>query len=625
MALQKLAIAIFAYYGAITMQGCGGEETTTEAKATTAPETAKATPTPAPTPAPATPTPAPTVAAAEVVDGSLSFTMTPEAATSVAEAFLNDEAKVAAAFASSIADGITGVDEADVAITDISVARRLAIRILSTGSLKVDYAITVPASITVSDLGAAITSVDTATVTAAVQTGLRTVPGLDTIEVADMATPTAPEKLSKCMAGYMKVDMMMEKGEVDGLCAGLEGFVTHCKKAEWEALSDDDKKKTDGMPYDGALQKKKEMCSTCGQAYHKLMTKMDGRRLGGHEGTRALSTSNCGGCYNADGTHQVVCEKDGAVSSSNCGGTWMADAAQYCSGCVGTAQQSGPSQAKCDEMDKFIADCTDKGAFDALKIECPKKDGHHGGGHSGPNHNHRTLGGHDLTTTTANQGSGYGYGYGMAETTAEPEREMAPGCYSARGSGTFPNKNRYCFRDGPVAGCYSGPACQAGAAAGLIPNSHGCCDCTRFGPIESECTGDIGTWFDGSEGQNCAEMCYTGADVVDGKVVTAACYGGPICDEAKDKGVMDMLNTHYGGSYTGKHGCYDCGMGDSGEIECEAGAGSGWYTTSGNGMCMPDWRKEMYLSDSGPKCGDDGFEKYDFIKAAIDEMKKGCA
>jgi hypothetical protein len=33
----------------------------------------------------------------------------------------------------------------------------------------------------------------------------------------------------------------------------------------------------------------------------------------------------------------------------------------------------------------------------------------------------------------------------------------------------------------------------------------------------------------------------------------------------------------------------------------------------------------MYLSDSGPKCGDYGFEKYDFIKAAIDEMKKGCA
>jgi hypothetical protein len=302
----------------------------------------------------------------------------------------------------------------------------------------------------------------------------------------------------------------------------------------------------------------------------------------------------------------------------------MADAAQYCSGCVGTAQQSGPSQAKCDEMDKFIADCTDKGAFDALKIECPKKDDHHGGGHSGHNHNHRALGGHVTTTTTANEGSGYGYGYGVAETTAEPEREKVPGCYVPR-SGSFPNGNRECFKDGPVAGCYSGPACQAGAAAGLIPNSHGCCDCTRFGPIESECTGDIGTWFDGSEGRNCAEYCYAGADVVDGKVVTAGCYGGPICDEAKDKGVMDMLNTHYGGSYTGKHGCYDCGMGDSGEIECEAGAGSGWYTTSGNGMCMPDWRKEMYLSESGPKCGDDGFEKYDNIKAAIDEMKKGCA
>ena len=49
MALQKLAIAIFAYYAAITIQGCGGgdaDDDSTVAK--TAPTTAKPTTTPAP-------------------------------------------------------------------------------------------------------------------------------------------------------------------------------------------------------------------------------------------------------------------------------------------------------------------------------------------------------------------------------------------------------------------------------------------------------------------------------------------------------------------------------------------------------------------------------------------------
>ena len=43
MALQKLAIAIFAYYAAITIQGCGGEEEptkTAEAMVTNAPTAA---------------------------------------------------------------------------------------------------------------------------------------------------------------------------------------------------------------------------------------------------------------------------------------------------------------------------------------------------------------------------------------------------------------------------------------------------------------------------------------------------------------------------------------------------------------------------------------------------------
>jgi len=538
MALQKLAIAIFAYYAAITIQGCGGgdEGEKEDATASTkAPVTTTAT-TPAPTAAatPA-PTPTPTVAAAEVVTGSLSFAMTPEEATSVADAFANDDTKaeVTAAFASSISAGIAGVEAADVAINDIIAARRLTIRSLgshATGSLKVDYAITVPA--TVSDIGAAITSVDTATVTAAVQTGLRSIPVLATIEVASMETPTAPTTLSPCMAEFENINMEMMKGEMDGmkttpgLCSGFEGFATHCKKSDWGALTAEEKDRTGGMSYDDALKTKDQRCSPCGKGWEMLKKKMDGgRRLGGHEG--------------------------------------------------GQGGDSGPTKEQCDEMDKFIADCPNKADFDALEIQCGGDDHGANGGHSHSHHD-RALGGHVATTTTTNEGSGYGYGYGVAETTPAP-----------------------------VSGCYGGPMCKAAYGAGLINSMHGCCDCTRFGPSEEECNAGAGVmWSD-----KCLGLCYDGPDVINGAAAEAGCYGGPACDEAFKAGNIGS-----------KHGCCDCG--EVTETECTAGAGVSWYAQCGTGLCLPDWRNP--LMDSGPKCGDDGFEKYDNIKAALDEMKQGC-
>merc|ERR1719160_1060410 len=94
---------------------------------------------------------------------------------------------------------------------------------------------------------------------------------------------------------------------------------------------------------------------------------------------------------------------------------------------------SGPTTEQCDAIDKFISDCPDKTAFDALELQCGGDDhgdqGHHD--HSGHSHHDRALGGHVAATTTTDEGSGYGYGYGVAETTPAP-----------------------------VSGCYGGPICK---------------------------------------------------------------------------------------------------------------------------------------------------------------------
>jgi hypothetical protein len=133
-----------------------------------------------------------------VVSGTLAFTMTPEAAATVAAAFADasQRAAVSAAFASAIADGIVGVVADDVRIDAITAARRLEGRgttprlegrSLNTGVLNVDYTITA----TVADLDTAITAVDTGALSELVQTGLQAVPGLESVAVPGMAAPAA--------------------------------------------------------------------------------------------------------------------------------------------------------------------------------------------------------------------------------------------------------------------------------------------------------------------------------------------------------------------------------------------------------------------------------------------------
>jgi hypothetical protein len=235
------------------------------------------------------------------------------------------------------------------------------------------------------------------------------------------------------MAQFMKVSMEMQKIEKagqmtsNGLCDGFEGFATHCKETEYDGLANKPSDDDGDIKFETIMNMKDQKCSPCGKGWMMLNKKMgDGRRL------------------------------------------------------------SGPTQAQCDEMDKFIADCPDKASFDDMKIECGN--GHHGGGH-----NHRALGGH--TGTTANQGSGYGYGYGMMETTTAAPTPTPP-----------------------QEGCYAGPACVDAVNAGLRDSPHGCCDCGRFGPLNAdECHSLPGAmWFDGID-NDCAGMCIDGPAIIGGE------------------------------------------------------------------------------------------------------------
>jgi hypothetical protein len=400
---------------------------------------------------------------------------------------------------------------------------------------------------TVADIATKITTVDTTAVSAAVETGLKAVPGLEAVAVTGMETPAAPMAQPKCMAQFMKVSMEMQKSEKagqmtsNGLCDGFEGFATHCKETEYDGLANKPSDDDGDIKFETIMNMKDQKCSPCGKGWMMLSKKMnDGRRLSGHA--------------------------------------------------------SGPTQAQCDEMDKFIADCPDKAAFDELKIECGH--GHHGGGNT---HNHRALGGHNAGTT-ANQGSGYGYGYGMMETTTAAPTPTPP-----------------------QEGCSAGPACVDAFNAGLRDSPHGCCDCTRFGPRnEQECEALSGaTWFDGIE-NDCAGMCIEGPAIIGGEQKMAGCYGGPLCKSSFAEG-HDWIPI--------PHGCCDCShdMARNAEGEllvkevCLAETGSrNWFPGCGVNYCIPDWRIhgiEMY--ESGPKC-DHGVLTYDNVMATIDEMKKGC-
>jgi hypothetical protein len=475
-----------------------------------------------------------------LISGQLSFECADAAAVESAFGEESTKAAVSAAFAGSIAGGIDGVAAEDVQINGISAVRRLQTpgRSLNAASLQVDYMITT----TVADIATKITTVDTTAVSTAVTTELQKVTGLEAVSVVmQPVTADSVTAMPKCLAQFQKVSMEMQKKDKagkktsDGVCGSFEGFATHCKKADYDGL-DKDMKPTDDegeITYASIVKMKDQMCSACGKGFLMLMEKMDGgRRLQGSD--------------------------------------------------------SGPTQAQCDAMDKFISDCSDKTAFDALELQCGGDDhgdqGHHGEGHSGQGHSghhNRALGGHDVAT-----GSGYGYGYGMTETTPAPE---------------------------PQEGCYAGPACQDAFKAGVLTMAHGCCDCTRFGPKNAdECHAHPGAhWFDGVT-SDCAGMCYEGPAIIDGKPKWEGCYAGPLCAELFAEG-HDWMPM--------KHGCCDCT--EITETECTAG-GAYWFgaesQSCGARNCIPDWRHKS----SGPKCGDDGFQKYDSIKENLDEMKQGC-
>merc|ERR1719183_1475651 len=179
MAACALPAFILVLQGVFLIQGCGGGEEVPDAvvATTSAPDTAKAA-TPAPTAAPeeeTTASPEEVVPGSEkTVAGSLEFTMTSAAAASVTAAFddPSTKAEVSAAFASSLADGLPGIDADDILIKGISTSssRRLKKeRLLQAATLVVDYVIVLSPSVDETSIADGVAAVDTTAVTASVE------------------------------------------------------------------------------------------------------------------------------------------------------------------------------------------------------------------------------------------------------------------------------------------------------------------------------------------------------------------------------------------------------------------------------------------------------------------------
>jgi hypothetical protein len=339
----------------------------------------------------------------------------------------------------------------------------------------------------------------------------------------------------------MKVDMEMMKGNMVGICAGFEGFVTHCKKTEWEALSADDKQKTGDMLYDGALKKKDQMCSPCGKSFQELKMKMEveqGRRLGGHTGHTS----------------------------------------------------TGPSKDQCDEMDKFISGPCTEAAFDALEIGCGLGDDARddAGGQSGHSHGHsrallsgpepgyaRALGGHvAATTTTDNHGSGYGYGYGMMDIG-----HSDGSCYSMVTHVVTCNVDEAtCLAEG-----------NYWYASGYKSARSGCCHCKSGCAAEDR--SDTCSYYDLREGGLSAGSCYS-------------------------------MSTHQITCNVAESDCgeywYEPGFVSSRSNCCHC------YGSCASTSADCNYSDDPYPKPDGPKCGDDGYEKYEFIKEMVDKDKEGC-
>jgi len=541
-----------------------------------------------------------------VVEGSLSFAMTPEAATSVADAFADDatRADVSAAFAGSIADGITGVDAADVQITEISVARRLTSRSLGshdTGKLKVDYAITVPA--TVSDIGTKITALDATAVTTAVQTGLRNsgVQSLSAIEVASMETPTAPTALNKCMAEYMKVGGAMDQGNMDGICGAFDSFMTHCKEADWNKLSADEKAKTDNMPYDGAMKTKDQMCSPCGRSFQEMKMKMQGqgeRRLGQHTGGDEMPAATCakmdafldGPCTEAifDPMEMACIEEEGLTYGITPAPTPAPDPAK-----------SGPMCY----MGGGKMDCAADGGDTSTESGCTSSGGTwfvQGQYESGCSPLRQ------LSSHAADQGSGYGYGYGMTLEEDFGSQFSKGSCYGG-GQGVVCNVDEATCREGD--GGERGGNGRYWYEPGYVSGYSGCCHC-KYGCKETPNGVPVGSPEDTCTYNDpvSAGSCYYGSGKME-------------CNVAEDKCEKSWYEPGYESAYsadavdsTKAKGCCHCFGSCSNPAARTEACATRHY--DGHPYPPPD--------PKAPKCGSDGL-KYGDLKEFVEHKKKMCA
>lgn len=151
-----------------------------------------------------------------VVSGDLTFKMSATDAADLASKFADpsQKAAVSASFAKSLAASLDGIDQSDIAITEIAVARLLLEgRSLSDTSLKVTYEIEYDASTDVSTIASKVTSVDVSSVATSLQSELSiTGVTLETPE-APVAGTAAPAMTTAAPTASVNATRMLEDGQ----------------------------------------------------------------------------------------------------------------------------------------------------------------------------------------------------------------------------------------------------------------------------------------------------------------------------------------------------------------------------------------------------------------------------
>jgi hypothetical protein len=393
------------------------------------------------------------------------------------------------------------------------------------------------------------------------------------------------------MAEYTKVNGAMGKGNMDGICGAFDSFMTHCKEADWNKLSADEKAKADNMPYDGEMKKKDQMCGTCGRTFQEMKMKMRGegqRRLGAHNtGSNDDDQIPAATCEKMDAFLDGPCTKDSFdVLEFDC----IEEGLTY--GITPAPTPPTPAPTPPDPATSGAACYTHGSGWEcevdgATKASCSSW-------YEAGEYNTGCSPARQLSSHADDQGSGYGYGYGMTMDIG-----FSKGSCMAMGHGIKCNVDEATCREGD--GGERGGNGRYWYKPDYKSSYGGCCHCA-YG-----CTGTPNGVPVGSPEDTC-----TYGDPVS----AGSCYRAPgrpmvecNIDEASCKG--SWYEPGYESSYNGCCHCF--GSCPNPEARSEA-CKDGHY--DGHPYPPPDAKV--------PKCGSDGL-KYDDLKEFVELKKKMCA